>query len=125
MAGLLGIVVTQGIEHSQLIRSTMHTTKKITLPQIALTTVSRGQLVAMVTATNVWGLYDPAAVDGLQTPRAILGMFNDVSLVAGPQVVQAYFAGEYNDRDIVWPVVNPAEKIAALKDLADRGIIVE
>jgi hypothetical protein len=126
MAGLLGITVTTGVEHSQLLRSTMHTTKKIAVPIIALTTLKRGMLMAMVTATNVWGLFDPAAVDGLAIPRCILGMFDDVDVSAAGATVQAYFAGEYNDKDILWPAgITAAEKVAALKDLADRGIIVE
>lgn len=123
MPGLYGIVENTTQEMSQLTRSELHMTRKVTLAANA-GALKRGQVLGQLTADYTFKTLTPGAADGTQTARAIL--LEDVTVGASAVQARVYMAGEYILADLVWPGgITDAQKNAAIQQLCDCGIIPE
>lgn len=123
MAGILGVTTTTASELTQLLAGDVYVMKTITIPA-GVGTVSRGELLAQLTADYSWTKFNHGGSDGSEIPRAICAEAADATL-ADKNVV-AYFVGHYRLSDIVWPDgISAAQKNAAIQALQDRGIILE
>jgi hypothetical protein len=129
MSGVFGLTETTTTEVSQLIRSSLHSSKDIVVAHASSLTLQRGMVMAQLTTGKKWCVYSQDAaspVTGSEIPRAILAIDSDVDASVSDQTVRAYFAGEYNADDIVWPDdITDDEKATAMQQLADKGIIIE
>ena len=78
--------------------------------------LTRGALLGRVTASGEYVLSLAAAVDGSQTPVAILA--DDADTTAGAATGAAYLSGEFNDNAITFGTGHTAATVKdALRDL--------
>lgn len=83
--------------------------------------LTRGALLGRITATGKWVLSAAAAVDGSETPRAILA--EDTDATAADKTTVAYLTGEFNTAAMTFGAGHTA---ASVKDgLRDLGIFLK
>ena len=82
---------------------------------------TRGALLGKVTASGKYKLSLSAAVDGSQTPVAILGRDTDAS--AADVVTVGYFSGEFNQNELTYGTGHTAATVKA--NLQARSIFLK
>lgn len=86
--------------------------------------LERGTVLAENTTTGLWEALVPGGSNGTGTARAILA--EDVANAAEVQRTRVYFIGKYFWKDLIWPeAITHAQKRSAVRDLRDRGIILD
>lgn len=122
MAGILGATVNTETEVSQLTRSSTWGGKHVTVAAAA-GAVKRGQVMGQITETYKWVPSNPAAVDGSEVARGILGIL-DAETITEDSTRFMFEFGEFNLDDLAWYANETAdEKAAHLQQLEDRGIV--
>lgn len=71
--------------------------------------LTRGALLGKITASGKYTLSLSAAVDGSQTPVAILA--KDTNAAAADVVTVAYLSGEFNDNAVVFGTAHTASSV--------------
>jgi hypothetical protein len=82
-------------------------TRKITL--VSGQNLVRGAVLGKITSGGKYTLSASAAVDGSQTPDAVLA--EDTNATGGDVVTVAYFAGRFNEGKVVLGVGHTADSI--------------
>jgi hypothetical protein len=80
----------------------------------------RGAVLGKITASGKYNLSLSAAVDGSQTPDAILA--HDCNASGGDQVTVAYFRGDFNQGALTYGTAHTAD--STREGLRDKGIVV-
>ena len=127
MAGMFGVTEYSQTEVSQLTANPMgvHLSKDVTIAAAVAGDVERGMVMGQITASGKWVPLDTGASTGQEVARGILGIQETVT-ISEDTVLQMYFTGEYRSEDIVWPTgITAANKLTAMQQLADRGIIIK
>lgn len=118
-----GVTETTGTELSQLVASAVHEQKEIVLANGA-GDLSRGTVLAQVTATYKFTILNPGGAGGAEVARAIL--LEDADASAAEVKAQAFFIGKYRGSDLIWPDgITDSQKDAAKLQLQDRGILLD
>jgi hypothetical protein len=87
--------------------------------------LAAGTVLGKVTASGVYAAYDPAAVDGTETPVAVLWGKADASAADAPAVALVRGPAIVNRHDLVFAgTPSEAEITAAHAALMDAGILV-
>jgi hypothetical protein len=124
MAGILGATVNTETEVSQLTRSNNWGGKHVTIAAEA-GAVKRGQVMGQITDTYKWVPSNPAATDGSEVARGILGILEDETITADCTRFMYEF-GEFNLSDLHWFTgETDGQKAVHLQQLEDRAIVCE